>query len=169
MPDSYNMSDVFLSYSRRDVDFVKKLFTDMKEQGKEVWADFEDIPVASDWWNEIRAGIDAADAFVVLRDASGRSSGPVALAEATACFVSLPAELVGLRGVMTIWRRLDGQRERTPWLVLRSRVRSNATVPIAGLAKGRYDFEMVFGDAVDQYFAARDAAVPGIVTLQAAP
>jgi WD40 repeat protein len=66
MPDSYNMSDVFLSYSRKDVDFVKKLFSDMKEQGKEVWADFEDIPVASDWWNEIRAGIDAADAFVFV-------------------------------------------------------------------------------------------------------
>ncbi|MEL6525994.1 MAG: toll/interleukin-1 receptor domain-containing protein, partial [Chloroflexota bacterium] len=66
MPDIYNMSDVFISYSRKDSEFVHKLFDDIKGTGKEVWADFEDIPKAADWWNEIKAGIDAADAFVFV-------------------------------------------------------------------------------------------------------
>lgn len=66
MPDIYNMSDVFISYSRKDSIFVKRLFNDIKKTGKEVWADFEDIPKAADWWAEIQAGIDAADAFVFV-------------------------------------------------------------------------------------------------------
>jgi len=64
--DLYNMSDVFISYSRRDSEFVHQLFEDIKATGKEVWADFEDIPKAADWWEEIKAGIDAADAFVFI-------------------------------------------------------------------------------------------------------
>ncbi|MEO1289454.1 MAG: toll/interleukin-1 receptor domain-containing protein [Chloroflexota bacterium] len=64
--DLYNMSDVFISYSRRDSDFVHRLFDDIKATDKEVWADFEDIPKAADWWQEIQAGIDAADAFVFI-------------------------------------------------------------------------------------------------------
>jgi WD40 repeat protein len=66
MADIYNMSDVFLSYSRRDAEFCKQVFTDLKARDKEVWADFEDIPKAADWWEEIKAGIDAADAFVFI-------------------------------------------------------------------------------------------------------
>lgn len=66
MADLYNMSDVFISYSRKDSEFVHKLFEDIKAQDKEVWADFEDIPKTADWWEEIRAGIDAADAFVFV-------------------------------------------------------------------------------------------------------
>lgn len=66
MPDVYNMSDVFISYSRKDSIFVKKLFKDIKDTGKEVWADFEDIPKAADWWAEIQAGIDAAEAFIFV-------------------------------------------------------------------------------------------------------
>ncbi|MGB7338309.1 MAG: TIR domain-containing protein [Phototrophicaceae bacterium] len=64
--DIYNMSDVFISYSRKDSEFVHRLFDDIKATGKEVWADFEDIPKAADWWREIQAGIDAADAFVFI-------------------------------------------------------------------------------------------------------
>ncbi|MGJ3241308.1 MAG: toll/interleukin-1 receptor domain-containing protein [Anaerolineae bacterium] len=64
--DLYNMSDVFISYSRRDSAFVHQLFDDIKATGKEVWADFEDIPKAADWWQEIKAGIDAADAFLFI-------------------------------------------------------------------------------------------------------
>jgi WD40 repeat protein len=66
MPDIYNMSDVFISYSRKDSEFVKKLFDDIKATDKEVWADFEDIPKAADWWAEIKAGINAADTFIFV-------------------------------------------------------------------------------------------------------
>jgi hypothetical protein len=64
MADTYNLSDVFISYSRKDSEFVRKLFDSLKAQEKEVWADFEDIPKAADWWQEIQAGIDAADSFI---------------------------------------------------------------------------------------------------------
>lgn len=66
MANLFNMSDVFISYSRKDVAFTRKLFDSFKAQGKEVWADFEDIPKAADWWKEIQAGIDAADSFVFI-------------------------------------------------------------------------------------------------------
>lgn len=66
MADTYNLSDVFISYSRKDNVFVRKLFDSLKAQNKEVWADFEDIPKAADWWKEIQAGIDAADSFVFV-------------------------------------------------------------------------------------------------------
>lgn len=66
MANIYNMSDVFISYSRRDEVFVRRLFADLKAQDKEVWADFEDIPKAADWWEEIKAGINAADTFVFV-------------------------------------------------------------------------------------------------------
>jgi WD40 repeat protein len=66
MADIYNMSDVFISYSRKDLVFVKRLFELLKGKGKEVWADFEDIPKAADWWQEIEAGINAANAFVFI-------------------------------------------------------------------------------------------------------
>jgi len=66
MADIYNMSDVFLSYSRRDKVICRRIFDSFKERGKEVWADFEDIPLTADWWEEIKAGINASDAFVFI-------------------------------------------------------------------------------------------------------
>ena len=113
-----------------------------------------------------RDGADEASA-IVLREAMG-SPGKAGVVDA-ACIVSLPADQIGNRGVMTVWRRLDGQRERTPRLVLRSRVRSDATVPVAGLARGRYDLEMVFGEGPGRHFAASNVQVPGPVTLREAP
>jgi len=74
MADTFNMSDVFISYSRKDSDFVHKVYDAFKAQDKEVWVDFEDIPLSADWWNEIKAGIDAAETFIfVLTPDSVRS------------------------------------------------------------------------------------------------
>lgn len=68
------MSDVFISYSRKDNEFVRKLYQAFKDRGKEVWVDFEDIPLTADWWQEIQAGIDAAETFIfVLTPDSVRS------------------------------------------------------------------------------------------------
>lgn len=74
MPDTFNMSDVFISYSRKNSDFVHKLYDAFKAIDKEVWVDFEDIPLSADWWKEIQAGIDAAETFIfVLTPDSVRS------------------------------------------------------------------------------------------------
>ena len=60
------MSDVFVSYSRRDKGFVLRLHEELTRRGKDVWVDWEDIPPTAEWFDEIRRGIDAADGFVYV-------------------------------------------------------------------------------------------------------
>ncbi len=60
-------SDVFISYRRKDVDFVKELAAAFKEAGREVWVDWEDIPPGvSDFTREIRRGIEGANTMVAV-------------------------------------------------------------------------------------------------------
>ena len=72
--------DVFLSYSRKDSDFARRLGEALAARDKEVWADWEDIPATAEWRGEIASGIDAADsfAFVIspdsIRSEAARSS-----------------------------------------------------------------------------------------------
>ena len=61
-----NETKVFISYSRKDKDFVVKLHQALVSQGLETWVDWEGIPLTADWWEEIEAGIDGADAFVFV-------------------------------------------------------------------------------------------------------
>ncbi|MBZ0290225.1 MAG: TIR domain-containing protein, partial [Anaerolineae bacterium] len=60
------MADVFISYSRRDAEFMRRLHNALAAQNRDIWVDWEDIPPTADWWNEIRTGIDAADTFVFI-------------------------------------------------------------------------------------------------------
>ncbi|HIC03571.1 MAG TPA: TIR domain-containing protein [Rhodospirillales bacterium] len=55
------MSDVFISYSRHDIDFVRHLFDQLKARDREPWADWQDIPPTADWLAEIYRGIEAAN------------------------------------------------------------------------------------------------------------
>ncbi len=66
MPDTFNFSDVFISYSRKDKDFARRLFDRLKAENREVWADWEDIPATADWWAEVQAGIEGANTFVFV-------------------------------------------------------------------------------------------------------
>jgi WD40 repeat protein len=58
--------DVFLSYSRKDSDFARRLGEALAARDKEVWADWEDIPATAEWRGEIASGIDAADSFAFV-------------------------------------------------------------------------------------------------------
>lgn len=60
------MTEVFISYSRKDTHFVKQLHAALKESNRETWVDWEDIPLTADWWQEIKDGIEAANAFVFV-------------------------------------------------------------------------------------------------------
>ena len=60
------MSDVFISYSLRDIDFVRHLFDQLKTRDREAWADWQDIPPTADWLAEIYRGIEAADSFLFI-------------------------------------------------------------------------------------------------------
>ena len=66
MADSFSLSDVFISYSRRDSDFVRRLDSRLRASGQAVWVDWEDIPLSADWWKEIQAGIDGANTFMFI-------------------------------------------------------------------------------------------------------
>jgi WD40 repeat protein len=58
--------DVFISYSRRDREFVERLSAALEAQGKDAWVDWEDIPASAQWRREIEDGIDGADAFLYV-------------------------------------------------------------------------------------------------------
>jgi WD40 repeat protein len=58
--------DIFLSYSRRNVNFTRLVAEHLKSSGHEVWVDWEDIPFSSDWWKEIMRGMDGCQAVVLI-------------------------------------------------------------------------------------------------------
>ncbi|BAU13208.1 RHS Repeat family protein [Leptolyngbya sp. NIES-3755] len=61
-----NMSDVFISYSRKDQDAVQKLHYMIEAKGREAWVDWQDILPTAKWWQEIQRGIEGADTFVFV-------------------------------------------------------------------------------------------------------
>ncbi|MDP6599313.1 MAG: toll/interleukin-1 receptor domain-containing protein [Candidatus Poribacteria bacterium] len=42
------MSDVFISYSGPDIDFVRHLCDQLKARDRQPWADWQDIPPTAD-------------------------------------------------------------------------------------------------------------------------
>ncbi len=56
----------FVSYSRRDNDFARRITENLKSANHEVWIDWEDIPPTADWWQEISNGIQKADSFIFI-------------------------------------------------------------------------------------------------------
>ena len=60
------MANVFISYSRRDESFVRRMHEALKARGLDSWVDWEDIPPVADWLQEIYAAIEAADTFVAV-------------------------------------------------------------------------------------------------------
>jgi len=60
------MASLFISYSRKDIDFARKLTESFKGQDLDFWIDWEGIPPTVDWWKEIEQGIEGADIFLFL-------------------------------------------------------------------------------------------------------
>ena len=58
--------DVFISYSRADSDFARKLNDTLQIQGKTTWFDQESIASGSDFQQEIYRGIKACDNFLFV-------------------------------------------------------------------------------------------------------
>ena len=59
------MLDIFIFYSRYDIDVVRHLF-DQLARGREAWTDWQDISPTADWFAAIYRGIEAADFFVFI-------------------------------------------------------------------------------------------------------
>lgn len=66
--------DIFISYSRRDRPFVEALCETLKLSKLTFWVDWENIPVAADWRQEIREGIAAAHTFLFIISSDSVSS-----------------------------------------------------------------------------------------------
>ncbi len=60
------MAKLFVSYSRKDSVAARKLIESFKSIQQDVWVDWESIPPAVDWLEQIFRGIEEADAFIFL-------------------------------------------------------------------------------------------------------
>ena len=60
------MAKLFVSYSRKDSVTARKLIEAFKSIQQEVWVDWESIPPAVDWLEQIFRGIEESDAFIFL-------------------------------------------------------------------------------------------------------
>ncbi|NER93573.1 MAG: TIR domain-containing protein [Symploca sp. SIO1B1] len=58
--------DVFISYSRKDSDFARKLNDELQLQGKTTWFDQESIASGSDFAEEIKQGINVCDNMLFI-------------------------------------------------------------------------------------------------------
>lgn len=45
---------------------MRKLYTALSAEQRDVWVDWEDIPLTANWWQEICAAIEAADTFIFI-------------------------------------------------------------------------------------------------------
>ena len=60
------MAKIFVSYSRKDSASARNIIQALKDMNQDVWVDWEDIPPASDWLDQIFHGIEGSDAFIFL-------------------------------------------------------------------------------------------------------
>lgn len=60
------MTQVFISYSRKDLAFVEQLAADLKAAGLNVWYDLSRLEAGDTWPEEIQFAIDASNIFVIV-------------------------------------------------------------------------------------------------------
>ncbi|OUC15948.1 MAG: hypothetical protein B0A82_04130 [Alkalinema sp. CACIAM 70d] len=64
LPDS--QFDLFISYCRRNLEFIQRFYQDLQKQQRNIWIDWADIPPSVNWRAEIHRGISAADSFIAV-------------------------------------------------------------------------------------------------------
>ena len=60
------MKQLFVSYSRQDTEFTRRITDRLQADDLEAWVDWQDIPPSVDWMKEIQKGIEDADVFLFL-------------------------------------------------------------------------------------------------------
>src|SRR4029453_644047 len=58
--------EVFISYSRKDKEFVRRLHEALNRRDREAWVDWEDIRPTEEWMQAIYGAIEGADTFVLV-------------------------------------------------------------------------------------------------------
>ena len=66
--------DVFISYSRDDEVFVRRLYDVLNEKERRAWVDWKGIPPTADWMAEVYAAIESADNFVFVTSQASLAS-----------------------------------------------------------------------------------------------
>src|ERR1700752_1902656 len=72
--DEVLRAKVFVSYSRKDIEFAKHLTAELQKSELDFWIDWEGIPPTVDWWKEIEKGIEEADVFLFLISSDSSAS-----------------------------------------------------------------------------------------------
>ena len=60
------MTHIFISYSRKDIDFAGRIVQALADNDLDTWIDWKSIPKGEDWEQEIYRGVEEADAFLFL-------------------------------------------------------------------------------------------------------
>src|SRR4051794_13258497 len=60
------MADIFISYSRKDKDFVRRIEEALKHHNRETWIDWEGIRPTEEFMQAIYGAIEGADTFVFV-------------------------------------------------------------------------------------------------------
>ncbi|MDZ8187400.1 MAG: TIR domain-containing protein [Nostoc sp. ChiSLP02] len=68
------ITDIFISYSRRDKAFVRALYSTLQKMNRTAWIDWQDIAPAVDWENSIFKGIENANKFIFIISADSVDS-----------------------------------------------------------------------------------------------
>ena len=68
------MQQIFVSYSRKDIAFVRKLAGDLEKAGYTVWWDVSGLRGGDDWVRVIPAAIKTSDTFIVVLSPNSASS-----------------------------------------------------------------------------------------------
>ena len=63
---SDRMADAFISYSRKDTAFVRRLDEALKSRKREAWVDWEGIRPTEEFMQAIYRAIEAADALIFV-------------------------------------------------------------------------------------------------------
>ncbi|MEJ2858048.1 MULTISPECIES: toll/interleukin-1 receptor domain-containing protein [unclassified Saccharothrix] len=92
------MHHVFISYSRRDEDWVLGLRAVLVERGVRTWLDKRDIPVSAPWLDEVTEAIKDAALFLVCHSPYWTASQPCAAEAAVASEVGIQQVVVAVGG-----------------------------------------------------------------------
>src|SRR5882724_8656177 len=68
--------DIFISYSRKDKEFVRRLHEALSRRDREAWVDWEDIRPTEEWMQAIYAAIEGAYTFIFVLTPGSVASVP---------------------------------------------------------------------------------------------
>jgi formylglycine-generating enzyme required for sulfatase activity len=68
------MARIFISYSRQDEAFARRLAGSLSYLGADVWIDVDDIPAGMKWSSAIQQGLDTADLMIVIMSPDSMAS-----------------------------------------------------------------------------------------------